>query len=108
MIGQVPPDWKLLYFGGNHNGLELNMVSQNVHRLRRTYTTHCYLIKKEILPFVISRFECPDIFNREVDVHLSHLQLEIPCYGFTPPLAWQRDGFSDIEMKNVEYNFLKK
>jgi GR25 family glycosyltransferase involved in LPS biosynthesis len=107
-VKEVPSDWKLLYFGGNHNGVPLVMVSDNVHRLQKTYTTHCYLIKKEILRDVIDQFEGPDIFTKEVDVHLAGMQKIFPSYGFTPPLAWQRDGFSDIEMKNVEYNFLKK
>lgn len=108
LVRHIPSDWHLLYFGGNHNGIPLNMVSHNIHRLQKTYTTHCYLVKKEYLDIIIREFNTPAIFNSEVDVHLSHLQTKVPCYGFTPALAWQRDGFSDIEMKHVEYNFLKK
>jgi GR25 family glycosyltransferase involved in LPS biosynthesis len=108
LVRHVPSDWHLLYFGGNHNGIRLNMVANNIHRLQKTYTTHCYLVKKEHLDILISEFDTHRIFDSEVDVHLSHLQLKVPCYGFTPALAWQRDGFSDIEMKHVEYNFLKK
>jgi GR25 family glycosyltransferase involved in LPS biosynthesis len=108
LVRHVPSDWHLLYFGGNHNGIPLNMVSPNIHRLQKTYTTHCYVVKKEYLDILIGEFDTPAIFNSEVDVHLSNLQTKVPCYGFTPALAWQKDGFSDIEMKHVEYNFLKK
>ena len=88
--------------------MPLNIIAPNIHRLIKTYTTHCYLVKKTYLDILIKQFDTPHIFYNEVDVHLSHLQSKVPCYGFTPSLAWQRDGFSDIEMKNVEYNFLKK
>jgi glycosyl transferase family 25 len=107
LIGRVPDDWNLLYFGGNHNSLNLDMVSENIHRLRKTYTTHCYLVKKSCIDFLIGEFETDKIFDSEVDVHLSNVQSKIPCYGFTPSIAWQREGFSDIEMRDVDYNFLK-
>jgi GR25 family glycosyltransferase involved in LPS biosynthesis len=107
LIQIVPNDWNLLYFGGNHNSLKLNMVSENIHRLQKTYTTHCYLVKKSCIDFLISEFESSQLFDSEVDVHLSNVQSKIPCYGFTPSIAWQREGFSDIEMRNVDYNFLK-
>lgn len=107
-IKNVPNDWHLLYFGGNHNSLSLNIVSPNIHRLQKTYTTHCYVVKKCYLDLLINEFDNKDIFNSEVDVHLSKIQTKVPCYGFTPSIAWQRDGFSDIEMRNVEYDFLKK
>jgi GR25 family glycosyltransferase involved in LPS biosynthesis len=107
LIESVPDDWNLLYFGGNHNSLKLDMVSENIHRLHKTYTTHCYLVKKSCIDFLISEFETDKIFDSEVDVHLANVQSKIPCYGFTPSIAWQRDGFSDIEMRNVDYNFLK-
>lgn len=108
LIKDVPSDWNLLYFGGNHNGIPLDLVKENIHRLRKTYTTHCYLVRKNCLDILISEFETDNIFNSEVDVHLSKIQTKIPCYGFTPSIAWQREGFSDIEMKEVDYNFLKK
>ena len=108
LVRHVPSDWYLLYFGGNHNGIPLNVVAPGIHRLQKTYTTHCYLVKKSHLDILIAEFDNSNIFNMEVDVHLSNVQTRVPCYGFTPSLAWQRDGFSDIEMKNVEYNFLKK
>ncbi len=107
-INNVPNDWHLLYFGGNHNSLSPDMISKNIHRLHKTYTTHCYMVKKNCLDLLICEFDNDDIFNSEVDVHLSKIQTKFPCYGFIPSIAWQREGFSDIEMRNVEYNFLKK
>jgi GR25 family glycosyltransferase involved in LPS biosynthesis len=107
VIKQVPDDWTLLYFGGNHNNLIPNMISKNVHRLSKTYTTHCYLVKKSKIDILIEEFDRPNIFNEEVDVHLSNIQIKYPCYGFIPHLAWQTPGYSDIENDYRDYNFLR-
>jgi len=104
---EVPDHWNMLYFGGNHNGLEKNFVKPHVHRLIQTYTTHCYAIKREIVPQLLAEFSDENIYNNEVDVHLSKVQKEFPCYGFFPHLGWQRESFSDIEMKNKRYDFLR-
>ena len=104
----IPDDWMLLYFGGNHNNLQLELVSDKIHRLKKTYTTHCYLVRKSSIDILINEFDTPRIFNEEVDVHLSNIQKKYPCYGFSPAIAWQRESFSDIEMRNVNYEFLKR
>ena len=104
---EVPDNWEMLYFGGNHNGAEKQMISAHVHRLSNTYTTHCYGIKRSIVPKLLDEFTDEKIYNLEVDVHLSVIQKHNPCYGLFPHLAWQRDSFSDIEMKNKSYDFLR-
>ena len=105
---EVPLDWQLLYFGGNHNSLTPKLVSAHVHRLVKTYTTHCYAVKRNIIPLLLQEFSDNKIYDGEVDVHLSNIQKLVPCYGFIPALAWQRKDFSDIENKIVDYNFLRQ
>ena len=104
---EVPNDWNLLYFGGNHNNTAKHMISEHVHRLHNTYTTHCYMINRRAINFLLNEFDENKIYNQEVDVHLSNLQKQIPCYGFYPHLAWQRESFSDIEDGYRDYTFLK-
>lgn len=104
---EVPADWNLLYFGGNHNRVNKNMISDHVHKLVKTYTTHCYMVNSKALPSLLEEFDDDRIFQQEVDVHLSNVQNKIPCYGFYPHLAWQRESFSDIELKNTNYTFLR-
>lgn len=106
-IDTVSADWLMFYFGGNHNHTRIEFISPNIHKLKKTYTTHCYLVKKSKIDILINEFSDERVFNEEVDVHLSNLQLKYPCYGFYPSLAWQRDSFSDIEMRDVSYDFLK-
>lgn len=101
---QVPKDWDILYFGGNHNGIPLEMISENVGVTKKTYTTHAYAVKKSIFSTVINLF--PKLIG-EADVMYASLQKSFKCYVFMPHLAWQRNGFSDILKKNVNYDFLK-
>ena len=105
LIKQVPEDWDMLYFGGNHNGIPLEMVDENVAKIQKTYTTHAYAIRKPVYEVVLKMF--PKL-KHEVDVMYSLLQGSFNCYVFRPHLAWQKDGYSDILNKEVNYDFLKK
>jgi GR25 family glycosyltransferase involved in LPS biosynthesis len=104
-IKQVPSDWDMLYFGGNHNNEPLQQITENVFKIHKTYTTHAYAIKKTVFPVVLKMF--PKM-KFEVDVMYSTLQQSFNCYVIKPHLAWQRDGYSDILQRNVNYDFLKK
>jgi GR25 family glycosyltransferase involved in LPS biosynthesis len=103
----IPNDWVIFYFGGNHNNIKPDIISERIYRLKKTYTTHCYLVRKSKIQILIDEFSKKNIFDQEVDVHLSNIQRMYPCYGFIPSIAWQRESFSDIEMRNVNYDFLK-
>lgn len=104
-ISQVPENWDMLYFGGNHNGEELQKINDNVYKIHKTYTTHAYAIRQPVYRVVLKMF--PKL-SHEVDVMYSILQNSFNCYVFRPHLAWQRDGYSDILGRNVNYDFLKK
>ena len=105
----IPRDWALLYFGGNHNGEELDMVNERVHRLKKTFTTHCFAINplhinlNSIIPEFANLYQ-----ELVIDEFLAyHVQTQYPCYGIHPHLAWQSNGFSDILNQEVKYEFLK-
>lgn len=103
----IPDDWALFYFGGNHNGHHPEMVSNNVHRLKKTFTTHCFAINPKYLNEIIDGFS--ETYTRYViDEFLAYeIQTKYPCYGCFPHLAWQREGFSDILERETKYDFLK-
>ena len=104
---ELPQDWQMLYFGGNHRNKQITKVSKHVHRLRKTYTTHCYAIKREALKPLMHRFSPNVIFTMPADLHLAYLQKNMPCYGFVPHLAWQRADHSDIENQFKDYKHLR-
>ena len=105
----IPDDWALLYFGGNHNGEALDMINHRIHRLKKTFTTHCFAInpKNINLNDISNGFE---LFYKDlvIDEYLAyHIQSKFPCYGIYPHISWQSTGFSDILQQDVNYSFLK-
>ncbi len=102
----VPENWNLLFFGGSHN-VEPKKINEYVHKLRKTYTTHCYAIKYSAIDYLLEQFDDSNLFNLPADVHLYKIQKKIPCYGFCHHIAWQREGWSDIENSHKNYEFLK-
>jgi GR25 family glycosyltransferase involved in LPS biosynthesis len=102
----VPENWNLLFFGGSHNE-EPKKINEYVHKLKKTFTTHCYAVKDIALNSLLEQFDDKNIFNLPADVHLYKIQKKIPCYGFCHHIAWQREGWSDIEEGHRSYDFLK-
>lgn len=103
---EIPSDWEMIYFGGNHNSLEKDFVSEHVHRLKKTYTTHCYAITNHAMSVI--RDYIDSCTAEPIDVILAKFQSDNgKSYGIYPHLAWQISDYSDIEGVNVNYNFLK-
>lgn len=106
---QLPADWDMLYFGGNHTTHEgtppPQKISDNIVKLHRTFTTHAVAIKKHMFQVVIDKIKD---YQLPIDVHYSHLQLVYNIYCFTPIVARQRVGYSDIENGYRDYNNLIK
>ena len=44
--------------------------------------------------------------NKPIDVYYADIQKSYNCYGFNPSIALQRESFSDIQNKNVNYKWL--
>jgi len=103
----VPKDWQMLYFGGSHRHNPIMMINRHVHKLRKTYTTHCYAIKRAALDMIMERFSDNVIFTKPADLHLAFLQKKMPCYGFRPHIAWQRADHSDIENTFKDYRNIR-
>lgn len=106
-VGQVPDDWAMLYLGGNHRG-GLSTVTPNIARTRGTYTTNCYAVTAQTAATLLTILPSdPLAVQAPVDVVYFSLHQRLPAYAFRPHLAWQRDGFSDVELADVEYGFLR-
>lgn len=97
---KVPKDWHMLYFGGNHQ-MKPQPLMPPVYKIR-AYTTHAYAVKRTLYDHiinVINKCDCP------VDVaycnHI-HAKPELNTYGCFPNIAWQEEGYSDIEGENVD------
>lgn len=107
---EIPDDWDLLFFGGNHSLNNIWMteptikVSDHIYRVTKCYAVHCYGVKATAYDKMINVLGKN---NNPCDVLISELQRELNCYVIRPHLAWQRASYSDIEQIYTDYTFLK-
>lgn len=112
-MADMPDDWAMIYLGGNHWGWnlgerdkpQLERVAENVYRTRNTLTTHAYAIRWMVWGYALEEMMRHDV---AVDVVYGYIQKEYPCYAIRPNLAWQRDGWSDINNKKCNYYFIRE
>jgi GR25 family glycosyltransferase involved in LPS biosynthesis len=106
-IKQVPDNWDMLYFGGNHQA-KTKAININVERLVHTYTTNCYAIRCSIIPDLLKYLpENTRELTMPIDVLLTSIQKKGACYSHKPHICWQLGDFSDIENKQQEISYLK-
>jgi GR25 family glycosyltransferase involved in LPS biosynthesis len=105
----TPEDWEMLYFGGNHNYHGGNITTEEVNpyciKLNHTFTTHCLIMKKHVFEKLIQLISSMEF---EVDVAMTILQKHHNAYCPKLRMTTQLVGYSDIENKVVDYNWLIK
>ena len=105
----LPDDWVMLYFGANHNTHggweEPKKINDRVLKLSHSYSAHMIGFKKIIFDEILTNLKS---FVDQNDVVYSKLQKKYTSYCFTPIIATQLVGFSDIQNKEVDYNWLLK
>lgn len=99
----IPEDWELLYFGGNHVG-GLIKINDDCAKTIHTFTTNSYAIKEEMFDVILVATER---LNKQIDVYYADLQKVFNSYVFRPHLAFQKSGYSYIQEGDVNYTFLK-
>jgi len=110
IMNQVPDNWDMLYFGGNHAGNnpsslgKLVKVTENIFKTTHCFTTHSYAIKNTVYDKIISCFDG----TAPIDTSFSRVQPYINCYVIRPHLAWQRPSYSEIAGKFTDRPFLYK
>lgn len=101
---RVPVQWDMLYLGGNHVG-GFTMVNESVARINHSYAIHAYAVKSNMFKSII---ECLENEEKQVDVRLAELQSKCNAFVVRPHLAFQKQGFSDIQQGVVDYDFLRR
>jgi transposase-like protein len=74
-------------------------------KLNNTYTAHCVLLKNYVFEELIQNIKDMTIEN---DVMMSNLQKKYNSYSSSKNMTTQMIGFSNIENKFVDYNWLIK
>lgn len=103
-IGNIPTEWDMLYFGGNHLNVP-TPINPTISRITRTYTTSHYGISLNMAKTIIARIES---FKNQVDVAYSEVHAHSKSFTFNPAIAWQRPGVSDIHNVFQDYTSFMK
>jgi len=99
--------WEMLYLGGNHGKPSIGKITENILITPFTYSTHAYFIHSRIYDLAIESWEKAP-YGRPVDMTLHEkIQCRNNCFKHKPRLAFQRKGFSNIQQRDVNYDFLK-
>ena len=106
VLENVPSDWDMLYLGGTVHRI-INRDNPNWTKVC-CWTTHAYIINlnnNNLINLILSSQN----YDKEIDrFYLEYIHKNYNCYMINPMVAIQKEGFSDIENREVNYNFMQK
>jgi len=106
----IPADWDIVFLGGNHC-CGFTRINEAIAKLHGSFALHGCIYNKKALPIILGHllrnYTSMNEHNRPIDVVLAELHRTLNVYCFIPHLAYQKEGFSDIQQKNESYQFLK-
>lgn len=100
-INDVPDDWEMIYLGGNHIfGTVREKITDKIVRLNFSLATDGVIIKNTLFQKILDVME-----NRQhqTDVYYALLQKTEKIYGCYPNITLQKDDYSDIQNRFVDY-----
>jgi GR25 family glycosyltransferase involved in LPS biosynthesis len=102
IMSLIPNDWDFIYFGGNHvYGDKPIKINDKILKLNNTVALHCVAIKNTVFDEILELLPKKEI---QVDGYYSRLHKKFNSYGVTPNIAKQREDFSDIQKRIVNYD----
>jgi len=98
---QINNEYDMLYLCGSQlSGGE--KISHNIIKTKRTLTTGSYLITENAMKYLVNNINS---YTKEIDVfYADEIQTKFKCFSTSPPIAKQRDGYSDIQQGMVSYS----
>lgn len=100
-----PPNWDMIYLGGTVHRV-LDKKYKGYARVQ-CWTTHAYIINlnnKDLINKILKAEE----YDGEIDrYYLEKIHPNFNVYVCDPMIAIQKEGFSDIEGREVSYDFMQ-
>lgn len=116
IMNQIPNNWDMIYFGGNHVG-GLLQITPNIFRAGRTYALQMYAVNEKFYDLAIKYYSDkikwvlsgrqPLKPSVAADYFIADLHQIINCYVVRPHFSWQRKSYSDLAEQVVDYDFLR-
>jgi GR25 family glycosyltransferase involved in LPS biosynthesis len=98
---QLPCEWDMFYLGGNICR-KMTKISENIAKLSHAQSTHAYAINGNFYDIILNKMN--EFNTRHMDVvYADDLVPNFNCYISIPMIAVQKNGYSNIEGKNVNY-----
>ena len=105
-LPKFPNDWTMLYLGGTVRDI-IKRYDDNWVQVS-TWTTHAYILNLEDENFVKSLLEMEN-YDKEIDkFYIENIHNNFATYMTSPMRVIQRKGYSDIEGKDVDYDFMEQ
>jgi GR25 family glycosyltransferase involved in LPS biosynthesis len=102
---EVPKDWSMIYLGGTVHRV-LDKQYKGYARVQ-CWTTHAYIINLENEKLIQEILKAEN-YEGEIDrYYLEKIHPNFNAYMCDPMIAIQKEGFSDIENKEVSYDFMQ-
>lgn len=100
LISRVPDDWDLLYLGGHYADNPKRRINESVIQINRMKTTSSYGITRDA-----AKRMAPNIHGGgPIDELVSTFAEENKAYILQPRLMIQRQSFSDLQQRVVDYS----
>ena len=97
-------NYDMLYLSGSHLGKK-QIINNNIIKIEGTYTTTGYIINRGAMEYLVDNITG---YSKEIDVfYAEEIQPRFNCYCTIPHIIHQREGYSDIQNKNVKYKVLE-
>ena len=103
---EIPPsNWDMIYFGGTVHRI-IDRQHEGYAKVQ-CWTTHAYMINLSNKK-LIERILEAETYNEEIDrFYLEKIHPNFNAYMCDPMIAIQKEGFSDIENREVSYDFMQ-
>jgi hypothetical protein len=103
-------EWDVCIIGGN-NGRPFKPVNEICVQVQNCQTTTGYVVKKHYYDVLLKNFResvqnlirSQNIRLHALDIYWKQLQGRDKWFLLIPIMAYQKEGYSDIEKKNVDY-----
>jgi len=105
-LNKLPDDWDMFYLGGNHNigwgdTLPPYEINDKIVKLHNTFTTHFVAVKSKMFEVLLEELAT---FSYPIDVIYTKIQKKYNVYCTKDMVASQKEGYSNIENKFVNYS----
>lgn len=105
LMHKPPTNWDMIYLGGTVHRI-VDRINKGFARVQ-CWTTHAYIINLTNKKLVDSLLKVEN-YEGEIDrYYLQNIHPNFNAYMCDPMIAIQKEGFSDIENREVSYDFMQ-